>query len=78
MFVYTLQSLNNPDRFYVGLTDDPHRRLDEHNEGTTTHTRKYRPWILTSYHWFADETKARAFESYLKSGSGRAFARKHL
>jgi putative endonuclease len=37
-----------------------------------------RPWRLASYFAFADEIKARNFERYLKSGSGKTFANRHF
>jgi hypothetical protein len=43
-----------------------------------THTAKHRPWRLKTYVGFSDEPKALAFEKYLKSASGRAFAKKRL
>ncbi len=48
-FVYSIQSENNPDRYYVGLTSDVERRLEEHNAGKSIHTNKFRPWKLVSY-----------------------------
>jgi len=78
MYAYTLRSEKDPDRFYIGLTADPERRLREHNEGKSTHTNKHCPWSLILFHWFDNEEKARAFESHLKSGSGRAFAKRHF
>jgi putative endonuclease len=77
-FVYLLQSLSHPDQRYVGLTADIENRLAAHNAGQSTHTAKYRPWTLASYLAFNDEAKAIAFEKYLKSGSGRAFAEKRF
>jgi len=41
-------------------------------------TSKYRPWQLKTYVAFSNEERAVAFEKYLKSGSGRAFAKKRL
>ena len=77
-FVYVLQSLIEPERFYVGLTNDMQRRLDEHNSGNSIHTNKFRPWRMAVGIQFADPAKAAKFELYLKSGSGRAFAKKHF
>jgi len=77
-YVYILQSVDLGDRFYVGVTDDLRARLSRHNAGEVTHTAKYRPWALKTYIAFSDETRAFAFEKYLKSGSGRAFAKRHL
>lgn len=42
------------------------------------HTARYRPWKLVIYLGFADQTKAKEFERYLKSQSGRALAKKHF
>jgi len=42
------------------------------------HTSKYRPWRVRTYVAFTKEKLAIAFEKYLKSGSGRAFAKKHF
>jgi putative endonuclease len=76
-FVYILESLDG-GHFYAGVTDDVPARLVKHNAGEVPHTSKYRPWRLKTYIAFSDEKKAFAFEKYLKSGSGRAFAKKHL
>ncbi len=77
-FVYILQSELDPERYYTGISDDPSRRLTEHNSGHSTHTNKFRPWKLIVTIAFDDPAKAVAFERYLKSGSGRAFAKKHF
>jgi putative endonuclease len=77
-YVYILASSAESGRFYVGLTDDLRKRLQTHNEGSVSHTSKYRPWTLKTYLAFSDIEKAVAFERYLKSGSGRAFAKRHL
>ncbi len=77
-YVYLLQSLNHPDRFYTGLCKDVQARLASHNAGQSPHTSKYKPWKLLSFHYFDRPETAAAFERYLKSGSGRAFANKHL
>jgi putative endonuclease len=76
-YVYILESLNGL-HFYVGIADDVPARLLKHNAGEVPHTSKYRPWRVRTYIAFTDENLAFAFERYLKSGSGRAFAKKHL
>jgi len=75
-YVYILQS--EGDHYYVGVTDDLRARLDKHNAGEVTHTSKFRPWRVKTYLAFSDLPRAVAFEKYLKSPSGRAFAKKHL
>lgn len=77
-YVYILQSEQDAQHFYTGITDDLRTRLSKHNSGAVTHTAKYRPWRIKSYVAFADEDRAFAFEKYLKSGSGRAFAKTRL
>ena len=77
-YVYLIQSESIPDQRYVGFTTDLRERLATHNAGGSVHTAKYKPWKPITYHAFADERRAREFEYYLKSGSGRAFARKRL
>jgi predicted GIY-YIG superfamily endonuclease len=77
-YVYLLQSIPEPRKTYTGLTDDLRNRVQEHNAGESAHTRKYLPWRLVAYLAFSDEQKAVAFERYLKTASGRAFANKRL
>lgn len=73
-YVYLLESIDRPDQHYVGMTDDLRSRMAAHNAGRSSHTAKFRPWRLVAYLAFTDLEKAKAFEKYLKSGSGHAFA----
>ena len=77
-YVYLLQSESAIGQRYVGVTTDLKQRFAEHNTGKSAHTSKYVPWKLVTYVAFSDERKAEAFERYLKSGSGHAFARKRF
>jgi predicted GIY-YIG superfamily endonuclease len=77
-FVYILRNHEIPPRHYTGMTSDVAKRLAEHNAGICTHTGKYRPWFIDVVIQFPDERRAIAFERYLKSGSGVAFAQRHL
>jgi predicted GIY-YIG superfamily endonuclease len=77
-YVYFLQSIDHPDQNYVGLADNLPARLKVHNSGGSLHTAKYKPWRLVTYVGFSDEPKAVAFERYMKTASGRAFAKKRL
>jgi predicted GIY-YIG superfamily endonuclease len=77
-YVYILQSINSPDRFYTGITENLERRLTRHNGNQVPHTSKYAPWRLKTYIAFSDALQALQFEKYLKSASGRAFAKKRL
>ena len=77
-YVYLLQSLSHSKQRYVGLTNSLHERLAAHNKGGSPHTSKYAPWRIVAAIRFDDDQRASAFEQYLKTGSGRAFANKHL
>ncbi|QQR48731.1 GIY-YIG nuclease family protein [bacterium] len=77
-YVYLLRSLSHPDKTYVGSTTNLKQRLETHNSGGSIHTRTYRPWELIVCLAFKDKIKATAFEKYLKTGSGNAFAKKRF
>jgi len=77
-YVYILFSPAFPDQEYLGATADLKQLVSDHNAGRSSHTSKYRPWTLIWYCAFPNKHTALAFEAYLKSHSGRAFARKRL
>jgi putative endonuclease len=77
-FVYILKNERQPPRYYTGLTADVGARLLAHNDGHCRHTASGTPWHVDVIVEFADEQRAVAFERYLKSGSGGAFAKRHL
>ena len=77
-YVYTLQSLSQPNQIYTGQSENLQNRLSDHNAGKVPHTSKFRPWVIRSATAFKDKHRAIAFERYLKTGSGRAFLRRHL
>ena len=77
-YVYLLQSVSTPSARYVGVTSDLKARLAEHNAARSGHTAAHAPWRVVTYVAFSARKQADAFEAYLKSGSGHAFARKRL
>ena len=77
-YAYILQSEKDPSVFYHGFTADVRQRLAVHNSGDNPSTRAMRPWALVWYGAFASEELAHDFERYLKTASGKAFARKRL
>lgn len=77
-YVYLLESQSLRPARYIGATSDLKRRLVDHNSGKVPFTSHHTPWRLTAYVAFSTPTSATAFERYLKSGSGHAFARKHF
>ena len=77
-FVYVLRNDAPNPRYHVGLTSNLRGGLHDHNAGRCPHTERYRPWQLHVVIAFPDEKRALAFERYLKSGSGREFAKRHF
>ena len=77
-FVYIIKSITTPDEYYVGITANVDRRLRTHNEGLSAYTSRHRPWRTLVVIQFDDQEPAAKFERYLKTGSGREFARRHF
>jgi predicted GIY-YIG superfamily endonuclease len=77
-YVYIIRSETAPEREYTGASADLKQRISDHNSGKSKHTAKYGPWKLVWYCAFPEKYRALEFERYLKSHSGRAFARKRL
>lgn len=77
-YVYMLQSIDSPGHWYVGMTENLSDRLKAHNAPKVPHTSKFAPWRIETAVAFRDQGKAVAFERYLKTQSGRAFAKKHF
>jgi putative endonuclease len=77
-FVYLLRSTTRPAKTYIGMTEDVTSRLQAHNDGLCPSTIRFRPWELVTYIAVQSEDQARKLEQYLKTGSGHAFAHRHL
>jgi predicted GIY-YIG superfamily endonuclease len=77
-YVYIIRSINFPEQEYTGASADLKQRIADHNVGKSAHTAKFLPWELLWYGAFPDKYTALEFEKYLKSHSGRAFAKKRL
>ncbi|MBK7407520.1 MAG: GIY-YIG nuclease family protein [Saprospirales bacterium] len=74
-FVYILKCSDGKP--YVGYTSNLKARLQRHQNGDVKFTAKRRPLVLSCCTAFPNKYQALAFEKYLKSGSGRAFAKRH-
>ncbi|MFH1896530.1 MAG: GIY-YIG nuclease family protein [bacterium] len=70
--VYVLRSLVN-NRFYTGQTNDLHRRLEEHNSGSSEYTRLTRPFVLVHTEEYKTRKEAVRRERMLKHGQGRSW-----
>ena len=47
-YVYILQSIPYPEKYYVGSTTNLKDRIHKHNEGGTPYTSQYKPWQLNT------------------------------
>ncbi|NBV54280.1 MAG: GIY-YIG nuclease family protein [Proteobacteria bacterium] len=78
-YVYFLISLQTTGRNYIGVTQqNPAERLENHNSKCNASTREHAPWKLLTYMVFPTSEAAYQFEKYLHTGSGRAWANKHI
>ena len=71
-YIYILHS-TIADKYYVGYSNDPHRRLIEHNSKPfSTFTSKYRPWILKAiFECDENESSAMQIERFIKQQKSR-------
>jgi putative endonuclease len=76
-FVYVLESLKDRG-WYIGFTEDVHRRLIDHNSGKNYSTSQRRPMRLIYYEAYMEKMDALGREKFLKSGSGHRFLKKQL
>jgi putative endonuclease len=77
-YVHILKSMHYSACSYVGYTTNFRDRIARHNSGDCATTADLRPLKLVAYVAFEDMIKAKQFEYYLKSHSGRAFISKRL
>ena len=76
--MYYVYSLKCKDGYYIGCTNNIQDRVERHQKGYVPATVNRLPVILEFYFAVEDKHKAFDFEKYLKSGSGRAFIKKHF
>ena len=70
-YIYVLFSPSF-DKYYIGYSDDPVRRLVEHNtKPFNTYTRKYRPWILKAVFLCGEKSMAIRIEKFIKKQKSR-------
>ena len=75
-YVYILRCHDGD--LYTGCTHNLKERFARHQKGWVPVTKDRRPVRLLWSGAFPERSKAFDFEKYLKSGSGRAFAKKRL
>lgn len=74
-YVYILLCRDN--KTYIGCTDDLKDRKFRHDNGWVPATAERLPVKLLAYFAFSNKYTAFNFERYLKTGSGRAFMKRH-
>jgi len=77
-WVYVLQ--NESGRFYIGSTDDPERRLQEHNFGPDSRkfTHKHGSWRIVWTERHPSRAAAMSREKQIKSMKSARWIREHL
>jgi putative endonuclease len=68
-FVYVLWS-DAGSRFYLGISEDPERRLQQHNSASSVWTSRYSDWRLVHVEQYLNYTRARKRELVLKKQKG--------
>ncbi len=76
-YIYLIYS-DSSDLYYVGYSDNPWRRLDEHNMSDhTTFTSKHRPWVLSAvFECGTSRAEAMKIEKFLKKQKSKGFIKK--
>ncbi len=71
-FTYAIKS-KNKNYIYVGISNNPERRIEQHNLGYNRTTKAYRPFNILLIEKYKDRIDARQREIYLKSGCGKEY-----
>ncbi|OWY20725.1 excinuclease ABC subunit C [Sphingobacteriales bacterium UPWRP_1] len=64
-YVYILQS-EKDSSFYIGYTQDPQKRLEQHNRGKSTYTSRKLPWKIVYVETYDLKSEALKREKFLK------------
>ncbi|MBU6414977.1 GIY-YIG nuclease family protein, partial [Patescibacteria group bacterium] len=63
---YILQSEKNKS-FYIGSSENLHKRLIQHNKGLVKSTKRFIPWVVAYFEQFETLREARKRERQIKS-----------
>ncbi len=69
-FVYILKS-ESADKYYIGCSSNPTRRLEFHNSKEKGFTSRYRPWELIFEKEYPSKEEALKVEKKIKSWKSR-------
>lgn len=76
-FTYILKSQLIP-KTYVGYTTNIKKRLEEHNQGKSNFSQRYKPWRLIYLEEFNSKKEAIRRERYFKTAAGRRWLKRYL
>jgi len=76
-YMYVLKSLKNGE-LYIGYTENLKVRLEKHNCGAVTSTKRYLPWKLIYYEACLNREDAQRREKYFKTNQGRRLMKRRL
>jgi putative endonuclease len=76
-YVYILQSMVDKD-FYIGYTPNLKARVEKHNNGLVSATRKRKPLKLIYYEACLNKSDAVKREKYLKTSWGKRYIKNRL
>lgn len=74
-YLYVLLSVHHPGKTYVGVTNDPGRRLRQHNgqlQGGARYTSRFKPWRFRTIFQFATRRDALSVEWRVKHMRSKA------
>ena len=70
IWLYALCNDEN-EEIYIGISDNPERRLSEHNKGKNRYTKAFMPWSPFYYERYNDYANARVAEKYYKRSNNK-------
>ncbi|KKT14604.1 MAG: GIY-YIG nuclease superfamily protein [Parcubacteria group bacterium GW2011_GWF2_44_8b] len=75
-YAYVLEGVNGD--LYTGYTKDLKKRVQEHNQGLNSSTKRYGPWKLIYYEASLNVIDTKRREGYLKTTQGRRLLKRRL
>ncbi len=74
-WVYILRS-DSADRYYIGQTDNPEKRINAHRSGKSEYTRRASDWYLVYKKEYETRKQAQKVENFIKRQKSRTFLEK--
>ncbi len=78
MYLYILFN-KEADKYYIGISEDPNRRLKEHNSAQSRFTGRVKgDWILVYLKLYNSKSEARKEEIRLKKAKNKKYIRWYI